>query len=77
MRRMANLEELEAVLRATKQEVAEEQEKVRRDALRISGANKLAAVLNQAVVELLTPEERGLLAGTPLVLEIYKAETGK
>ena len=75
--RMARLEELEADLRATEQEVAELREKERRDALRISGANKLAAVLNQAVVELLTPEERELLAGTPLVLEIYKAETGK
>ena len=74
---MDRLKELEMVLEATKQEVAEVREKERRDALRISGANKLAAALNQAVVELLSPEERELLAGTPLVLEIYKAETGR
>jgi len=74
---MGRLEELEAALRGTEQSIAEEQEKERRDALRISATNKLAAVLNQAVVELLTPEERELLAGKPLVLEIYKAETGR
>src|SRR3990170_1091229 len=64
MRRMSRLEELEMVLEATRQEVAEVREKERRGCLRISGANKLAAVLNQAVVELLSPEERKLLAGT-------------
>ena len=74
---MDRLKELEMVLEATKQEVAEEREKVRRDALVISATNKLACALNQAVVELLSPEERELLAGTPLVLEIYKAETGR
>ena len=73
---MGRLEDLELDLRVTEQEVAEEKERMRRDALRISAANKLGAVLNQAVVELLTPEERELLAGTPLTLTIYGKKGG-
>ena len=73
---MGRLEDLELDLRVTEQEVAEEKERQRLDALRISAANKLACVLNQAVEELLTPEERKLLAGTPLTLTIYGKKGG-
>ena len=64
------LEELEISLRVVEREIAEAREKDRVEALRLSATNKLAAALNEAVEKLLTPEERKLLAGKAITLEI-------
>jgi len=71
---MSRLEDLEASLEAVRREIAE----ARKEALRISATNKLAAALNEAVARYLTPEERALLAGKVITLEVLPgAETGR
>lgn len=64
------LEELETSLRVVEREIAEEKERQRLDALRLSAYNKLTAALTEAVGKYLTPEERALLAGKAITLEV-------
>lgn len=70
------LNELETRLEAVRREIAEARDRERLETRRLSAHNKLACALNEAVVKLLTPEERALVAGKVITLEVL-AETGR
>ena len=71
-RTMDRLKSLEMALEATNQEVAEEIERARVDGLRLSIYRKLSIALNDAVMSKLTQEERDLVAGKVIQVEVDK-----
>lgn len=70
--RMSRLQELEAALRGTEQSIAEEKERERVDAMRLSIYRKLSLALNDAVMTRLTQAERDLVAGKVIQVEVDK-----